>query len=260
MILLRPPPHWPTPKPSKSRFRNLGQSMRRKRITRFTVEEIYPGWGTASGRPIRLGRGQIRGWPAECTCPPLQPKRDWPAGQPAQVEETGQRTREVTLDPGYATDTPVETKGQAGACPEPTRAIPRGAGGHTVSGKEIHHVRLILIVIKPRDDSKSPKMTYPLPGSSRIQISPNQYLQALAVCAQRFVIIIRGQLNMEAAGLPAIIHDSLDYYLPGSLTLSRDKFTTRPSTVTFGRDCFVRRYSAASAIIRCCPGVIRSVV
>jgi hypothetical protein len=36
----------------------------------------------------------------------------------------GERTREVTLDPGATTDTPVRNKGQAEACPDRTRAIP----------------------------------------------------------------------------------------------------------------------------------------
>jgi hypothetical protein len=36
----------------------------------------------------------------------------------------GGRTREVTLDPGASTDTPVRIQGQAGACPDRTRAIP----------------------------------------------------------------------------------------------------------------------------------------
>jgi hypothetical protein len=46
------------------------------------------------------------------------------AGQPAPVKDTGQRTREVTLDPGALRTLRSETKGQAGACPDRTRAIP----------------------------------------------------------------------------------------------------------------------------------------
>jgi len=36
----------------------------------------------------------------------------------------GERTREVTLDPGASADTPARNKGQAGACPDRTQAIP----------------------------------------------------------------------------------------------------------------------------------------
>jgi hypothetical protein len=54
------------------------------------------------------------------------------AGQRQQVKLPGQRTsREVALEPGASTDIPVGTKGQAGACPDRTRAIPlHRAGGH----------------------------------------------------------------------------------------------------------------------------------
>ena len=52
-------------------------------------------------------------------------KRDLTAGQRAQVKLPGERTREVTLDPGdlYG-HSGQKTKGQAGACPDRTRAIP----------------------------------------------------------------------------------------------------------------------------------------
>jgi hypothetical protein len=47
------------------------------------------------------------------------------AGQRAQVKVPGERTREVTLDPGASLRTlRSESKGQAGACPNRTRAIP----------------------------------------------------------------------------------------------------------------------------------------
>ena len=74
------------------------------------------------------GRGQIRGWPAECTCPPLQPQaRLCPQGNLHRCKDTGQRTREVpplrlALEPLRTLRS--ETKGQAGACPDRTRAIP----------------------------------------------------------------------------------------------------------------------------------------
>jgi hypothetical protein len=48
----------------------------------------------------------------------------WLGAQQAHVKVPGERTREVTLDPRASTGTPVRTKGQAGACPDRTRAIP----------------------------------------------------------------------------------------------------------------------------------------
>ena len=70
------------------------------------VEYKSPGWR------------QIRGWPAECTCPPLQPQaRLCPQDNQHSRNAPVQRTREVTLDPGASAATPVRTKGQA----EPAR-------------------------------------------------------------------------------------------------------------------------------------------
>ena len=71
-------------------------------------------------------RAQIRGWPAECTCPPLQHQaRPCPQDNKHRRKSAGQRTREVTLDPRRPLRTlRSEDKGQAGACPDRTRAIP----------------------------------------------------------------------------------------------------------------------------------------
>jgi hypothetical protein len=64
------------------------------------------------------GRGQIREWPAECTCPPPPaPSATVAAGQPAQAESTDQRTHEVALDPG-------DHYGHSGQKPRVRRSLP----------------------------------------------------------------------------------------------------------------------------------------
>jgi len=78
-----------------------------------------------SYRRDRYGRGHIREWPAECTCPPLQPQaRLCPQDNQHRWKGTGQRTREVTLDPGASANTPARNQGSGRACPDRTRAIP----------------------------------------------------------------------------------------------------------------------------------------
>jgi hypothetical protein len=62
---------------------------------------------------------RLRGWPAKCTCPPLQPQ------EPPKAKTFKERNfsrRPLTPEPLRTLRS--ETKGQAGACPDRTRAIP----------------------------------------------------------------------------------------------------------------------------------------
>ena len=69
----------------------------------------------------RTGRVQIRGWPAKCTCPPLQPQ-----GPPRPKKLSKSETFfTAALDPGASADTPVRNQGPGAACPDRTQAIPR---------------------------------------------------------------------------------------------------------------------------------------
>jgi hypothetical protein len=80
----------------------------------LTTEEVRSGDGPLSVR--------VR---------PSSLKRDCAPGQPAQVEGAGQRTREVTLDPGASADTPVRNQGPGRSLPGPDAGHPlQGAGGH----------------------------------------------------------------------------------------------------------------------------------
>jgi hypothetical protein len=88
---------------------------------------------TAGGEKNWLG--QVRGWPAECACPPSSIKRDcdrrtMSTGRTylADVHPKSRLTLETSAS------TPVRRRGPGGACPDRTRAIPckvtRGQSGY----------------------------------------------------------------------------------------------------------------------------------
>jgi len=72
------------------------------------------------GRCKKPGRAQIREWPAECTCPPLQHQEPLKPKNFQRAKLFSQRP--LTLEPLRTLRS--ETKGQAGACPDRARAIP----------------------------------------------------------------------------------------------------------------------------------------
>ena len=59
------------------------------------------------------------------------------AGQRAQVKVPGQRTREVTLDTGVSTDTPVRNQGSG-------RSLPGADAGHPLQRAGSHGEKIIV--------------------------------------------------------------------------------------------------------------------
>jgi hypothetical protein len=58
------------------------------------------------------------------------------AGQRTRVKVAGERTREVTLDPGASADTPVRNQGPGGSLPGPDAGHPlQGAGRSRYSSR-----------------------------------------------------------------------------------------------------------------------------
>jgi len=99
---------------------------------------------TTGGRCNSPGWARIRGWPAECTCPPLRPKRDCSRRPTSTGESAGERTREVTLDPGASTDTPARRQGPGGSLPGPGAGHPlQPAGGDPEVGIWIIHQKAL---------------------------------------------------------------------------------------------------------------------
>ena len=98
------------------------------------VEQKWPdcvlislrAWARGLGRERKVqspGWAQVRGWPAECTCPPLQHQRD--CGR--RTTSTGGNclvtyTLRLILEPLRTLRS--GDKRQAGACPDRARAIP----------------------------------------------------------------------------------------------------------------------------------------
>jgi hypothetical protein len=93
----------------------LGASALRTGEAAPTGRRRYAGNGAR-----RTGRAQIRGWPAKCTCPPLQPQEP-PRPKKLSKSET---FFTAALDPGASADTPARNQGPGAACPDRTQAIP----------------------------------------------------------------------------------------------------------------------------------------
>jgi hypothetical protein len=105
---------------------------------------------------MSFGKAKIRGWAAECTCPPRQSQaRLCPPDNQHRWKGPSQRTREVVLDPGASTDTPDRNQGQAGACPDRTRAIPCKVRADTA---EVFIIRNMRGMVSP---SGSPPVSVP---------------------------------------------------------------------------------------------------
>jgi hypothetical protein len=84
-------------------------------------------------------------------------------GQRAQVYVPGERTREVTLDPGASADTPVRNQGPGQSLPGPDAGHPlHSAGGHQAasSGKET-------AIVQASDDGYGPSLAAGDDGSAR---------------------------------------------------------------------------------------------